>query len=327
MSVPRIALFSALAAALLISAPAPAQAPAPVQVRLELSEDFFYADQPLWVRITVRNDGLESVKNPVGADLFKGFQVQAHGASPSKASGKPSAAEPTRPAEMAPQSFYGAVVDLGEIFPDLRKPGTYRIHWKNNGLLSEQLTVQVIPRFDPTKEYEAEIRTDAGAIRLELLASEAPVTVKAFVDMANAGFYDGLQIHEIRPDSLIAGGNAGFAQDARPRRPVIYPAEFTNLPLVAGSVVMKPVGASPASNGSEFIILLRPLQGMAGQVTGFAHVVQGLDIAQAISRRPSSGQTTRPFFKPTPEITIRNIWITEKAAETSPGSESGSGGR
>jgi len=308
----RIALAVGLVTVCLAAIPVPAQSAPPVSVRVELSQKFFYMGEPLWVRITVRNDGTDPIDNPVRSDLFKGFEVQVPGSKPLESRGKPDVLEPGRPKTLAPRAFYGTVVDLAQIYPQLHQVGTYQIHWSGNGLLSDRLTVKVIPKFDPEKQYVAEISTNLGRIKIDLFPEAAPIAVKAFVDMANSGFYDALQFHEVRPDVLISGGNVAFGAP-RERHPFNCPAEFSKVPLLAGTVVMKPVGAAPPSNGSEFIILLRPQQGLAGQATAIGQVVQGLEIARAISNRPSSGQKSRPFFKPLQEITIRNIGITERS--------------
>jgi peptidylprolyl isomerase len=300
------ALFLCLAAAL------PATAQQPVSVHIELGQHFYYEDGSLQVRISVRNNGDTAVPNPIEGKLFKSFQVRSADGSEVKASGKPDTKEPSRPAELAPLSFYGATVDLTRIFPELNEVGTYTINWSANGLLSERLTVKIIPAFDSSKAYEATVRTNHGAIVLNFFPEHSPIAVKAFFDMTNAGFYNGLQFHEVRPDTLIVGGSAVFAQSGA--KPFIYPAESSALPLVAGTVAMKPAGASPPANGSEFMILLRPQQGWAGQLTVLGNVVSGLDVVRTISRLPNSGQVERPFFRPKEAVTIESVTIREKGA-------------
>ncbi len=270
-------------------------------MHLDLNQEFFYEGDPMWVRITVQNDADRSQTNPVSGPLYKGFKVRAVGGNEIPASGKATADEPERPKELVPRSFYGAVIDLSALYPKLREAGTYQIHWAGEGLLSEQLTVNVIPKYDPEATYKSIIDTDFGAIEVTFFQDQAPIATKAFIDMANAGFYDGLQFTELRKDTYVVGGAP------RNRKPFIYPAEQSTLPLVAGTVVMKPVGASPPANGSEFIILLRPQPALSGQVTVLGQVVKGLDVVQKISEQPNSGQAVRPFFKPLKDIGIRGI--------------------
>ena len=48
---------------------------------------------------------------------------------------------------------------------------------------------------------------DYGDITLELDGDTAPITVQNFMDLANAGFYDGLTFHRIMDGFMIQGGD------------------------------------------------------------------------------------------------------------------------
>lgn len=306
-----LCLLPALVISALGAAPAPAQEVSqPVSVRLELNQEFFYAGDPLFVRISVRNEGPRSVPNPVKQELFKKFKIRRVGGGELAARSDAAVQDPARPGELAPRSFYGAVVDLAEIYPDLQQPGSFTIHWSGHGLLSDQLTVRLIPRYDPSSRYRAVIVTSEGSIEFTFFPEQAPVAVKAFIDMARAGLYDGLLIHEVHGDTLIMGGNPQLVDP--PRKPFVYAAEISGLPLVAGTVALKPVSAAPLANASEFMILLGPQQRLAGQITVVGQVIRGLDVAQRISRLPNSGQSARPFFKPLRDVEIQNIQIIQE---------------
>ena len=300
----------ALLAGLAIPGPTRAQELPDIEVRLELLQDYVYEGDPVHARVTVRNNGPDNVPNPVKLPLLEGVRVAALGSRPLRPSDEGKPAEPERPDRLSGGEFYGAVVDLSELYPELHTVGTFSILWSADGLSSERRSVRILPRFDPSKYYRADIATNAGSFSLELLSEEAPIAVKAFIDMANMGFYDGLEIHEVRPDLLVAAGNPAVG-DRRARDPFSYPAETTATPLLIGTVVMKPTGAAPPANGSEFIVLLEPQPSWLGQVTAFAVVSDGIEVVQAMSRRQSSGSTQPPFFRPTPEITIRNVQVTE----------------
>lgn len=53
---------------------------------------------------------------------------------------------------------------------------------------------------------EASIDTTHGAIRLDLHADLAPVTVANFVNLVRRGFYDGLMFHRVIDRFMIQGG-------------------------------------------------------------------------------------------------------------------------
>ena len=280
-----------------------------VAVRLELSQRFYYEGDALDVRITVFNRGDKKVENPIKSALFDGFYVRQDGEVIER-TGETTAEEPPRVAKLAPDSFYGAVVNLVDLYPRLGETGTYEIYWSANRIVSEMLVVTILPRFDPTKEYRGEIETDEGSIVLDLFGKQSPIAVKSFIDLANAGFYDDLQISEVRSDEYVVGGDPRFASE--PRQPIQFPAEQSSLPLVAGTVVMRPVRAAPPANGSTFVIMLRPQPTWTGQVTVLGQVVDGLDVVQRLSRVPSSMRNSQPNFKPLREVKIKRVTIREK---------------
>jgi len=181
---------------------------------------------------------------------------------------------------------------------------------------SNLLVVTILPRFDPAKDYRGRIETDHGTIVLDLYGKQAPVAVKSFIDLANAGYYDGLSFSEIRSDNFIIGGDPRFASPPRP--PFEFPAEPSTVPLVAGTVVLRPARAAPPANGSTFMITLRPQPTWSGQVTVLGQVIDGLGIVQKISRFPSSMRNSQPNFKPLSDVLIKKVTIEEKPSGGSP---------
>lgn len=313
-------LARAVAAGLLLAPGIATRAQPPhagVKAVLELSQPFYYAGDPFAVKLTIGNDGNREVPNPVKTSLFASFEVKTAEGTPLEAQGKPAAAEPERPSKLPPGSHYGAIVDLTEIFPDLKKPGRYEIRWTADGISSNAILVQLLPRYDPAKSYRARVETDEGSFVIDFFRDTAPIATKAFVDLANAGFYDGLLFYEVRPDWFVASGDPGG--DGTGSAPFRYPAELTPaVPVVAGTVVLRPVSAAPPANSSQFMIMLKPQPEMKGQLTVLGQVVEGLETVQRISRLPSTQQAERPYYKPLKDVRIRKIAIFEK--------EAGSGG-
>ncbi len=279
-----------------------------VAVRLELSQQFYYEGDALDLRITIYNPHDKKVTNPIETPLFAGFKVRSGGEILAGA-GQASAEEPSRPGKLAPDSFYGAVVNMVELYPQLAAAGSYQIFWNADGILSDMIVVTIIPRYDPAKKYVGEVETDQGTIVIDLFGKSSPIAVKSFVDLAQAGFYDGLRFHEVRADNYIVGGDPRSGDRQQPS--IQYPAELSTLPLVAGTVVMRPVRAAPPANGSTFVIMLRPQPGWNGQVTPLGQVVRGLDVVQQLSRAPSTGLNSKPNFKPLKELEIKKVTIRE----------------
>ncbi|HAO55707.1 MAG TPA: peptidylprolyl isomerase, partial [Gammaproteobacteria bacterium] len=50
------------------------------------------------------------------------------------------------------------------------------------------------------------ILTSKGNIHLRLFPKEAPVTCANFLNLAQRGYYDGLQFHRVIPDFMVQGG-------------------------------------------------------------------------------------------------------------------------
>ncbi len=51
------------------------------------------------------------------------------------------------------------------------------------------------------------LETVKGTIKFELKETEAPITTKNFIDLANKGFYNGLTFHRVEPGFVIQGGD------------------------------------------------------------------------------------------------------------------------
>ncbi len=291
----------------------PGKAPAKegtVKAMLELSHSLYYSGDPLELRVSIGNEGDAEVQNPVKTPLPAGLEVRATGGALLKRAAKPEAGEPSRPERLAPKYAYSAVIDLTKVFPELGSPGQYEIRWAADGVSSPTLVVRLIPKYDPSKEYRARVETDEGVFALEFFSKSAPLATKAFIDMANAGFYDGLSFHEVHPDQFVVGGDP--QGDGAGMPPIRYPADPSNVPVVAGTVLMKPLSPSPPTNGSQFIVMLRAEPAWSGQATVLGQVVDGLEVLQRISRLPSTQQTARPFFKPIKDVRIRKMTVVEK---------------
>lgn len=307
-----VAISSAIVLALAMPLGRAAETP-PSDVRALLearNRQFFYVGDPFPVRISIENGGSSIVDNPIKSGLLKSFEVRRADGTEVKATGKADVPEPLRPEKLSPQAGYYVFADLTKMFPEMLKPGQYSVQWSAQGVTSEAIVVRMIPKYDPSKDYEARVDTEQGTFTIDLLGKTSPVAVKAFVDMSNAGFYDGLTFHKIVPDAFIEGGDP--AGDGSGAPPFLYVAELGNVPVVAGSVLMRPAGASPPSNGSQFLITLRPEPSWTGQSTVVGQVVGGLDVVSKISKLPSSQQSTKPNFKPLAEVRIRKITVAEK---------------
>ena len=60
---------------------------------------------------------------------------------------------------------------------------------------------------DPVKDVRVVIHTDKGDIAATLFATQTPITVANFLDLAQHKFYDGLKFHRVIADFMIQGGD------------------------------------------------------------------------------------------------------------------------
>ncbi|MDX1388527.1 MAG: peptidylprolyl isomerase [Acidobacteriota bacterium] len=280
---------------------------------IELNQRVYYAGEPFNVRVSIGNGGEETIDNPVKTPLFKGFKVRPVGGDLIAPTGTPTESDPQRPAKLGGRGFYGGVVDLTTVYPELMSNGHFEIEWSEAGVESNTLSVKIIPRFDVSADYRAIVDTDQGKFVIDFFGDVSPIAVKNFVDLSRAKFYDGLIFHEVRRDHYIVGGDptatgsgtAGYS----------YPAEMSATPAVAGTVLMKPVGPTPPANSSQFVILLRPEPAWVGQFTVVGQVVEGLDIIRKISQAPVAGAASgqRQAHRPRTDLHLKSITIEEKA--------------
>ena len=141
--------------------------------------------------------------------------------------------------------------------------------------------------------FEAEIVTSNGAIRMELLAEEAPMTVENFRALAARRFFDGLLIHRVVPDFVVQTGDPrgdGSGGPGHAIRDEINVARYAR-----GSVGMALSG--PDTGGSLWFVALSPQRHLDGGYAVFGRVLEGIEVLDRIEqddRLVSMRVTSRP---------------------------------
>ncbi len=141
--------------------------------------------------------------------------------------------------------------------------------------------------------FEAEIVTSRGAIRMELLAEEAPMTVESFRALAARRFFDGLLIHRVVPDFVVQTGDPRGDGNGGPGHAI--PDEINAVRYARGSVGMALSG--PDTGGSQWFIALSPQRHLDGGYTVFGRVLEGVEVLDRIEqndRLVSVRVTSRP---------------------------------
>lgn len=100
---------------------------------------------------------------------------------------------------------------------------------------------------------QVELKTNMGAIVLELYPDRAPATVKNFMQYVNDGHYNGTVFHRVIPKFMIQGG--GFTPDfkQKPTRQPIRNEADNGIKNTAGTVAMART-SDPHSATAQFFI-------------------------------------------------------------------------
>ncbi len=131
---------------------------------------------------------------------------------------------------------------------------------------------------------KAKIKTNLGTIEVKFYNSESPRTVNNFMNLAQAGFYNGVKFHRIIKDFMIQAGdpltkesNTMLYGTGGPG--YTFEDEINNHKLVAGSFAMANAGKN--TNGSQFfIVTAEATPWLDGNHTNFGQVVSGMDVVK-----------------------------------------------
>ena len=133
----------------------------------------------------------------------------------------------------------------------------------------------LFPKYSP----HAFLETRLGTIEIELNVVDAPVTSHTFIELARAGFYNGVRVHRLVPTFVIQAGDPRGDGEGSPGYTIRD--EFSAIPFVRGTVGMATAGRDTA--GSQFFIALSPQPHLDGKYTVFGRVVNGFEVLDRIS--------------------------------------------
>lgn len=130
------------------------------------------------------------------------------------------------------------------------------------------------------QELVAVIETNKGAIRLNLFAEKAPMTVANFVNLAVRGYYDGLTFHRVIADFMIQGGCPNG--DGRGGPGYKFQDEIVAEYRHDRPGILSMANAGPGTNGSQFFITHVPTSWLDGKHTVFG-AVTGADDQKVVN--------------------------------------------
>jgi cyclophilin family peptidyl-prolyl cis-trans isomerase len=136
---------------------------------------------------------------------------------------------------------------------------------------------------DLTKSYSARFKTERGEIACELFATDAPLTVENFVNLARAGFYDGTTFHRVIAGFMAQGGDPTGTGSGGPG--YSFRDELSVKRRHDGPGVLSMANAGPNTNGSQFFLTFGPTPHLDGRHTVFGRVTAGMDVLRSIRER------------------------------------------
>jgi cyclophilin family peptidyl-prolyl cis-trans isomerase len=157
----------------------------------------------------------------------------------------------------------------------------------------------------------ANIKTNMGTIRFELLEEDAPKTTENFRLLAERSYYDGIIFHRVIKGFMIQGGDplgqgyggesawGGKFNDEINRSSPLYQGSYK-----AGTVAM--ANSGPNTNGSQFFIMHTDYP-LPPSYTKFGQVIEGQDVVNAIATTQTGAND-----KPVSPVTMEKVTIEEQ---------------
>ena len=165
----------------------------------------------------------------------------------------------------------------------------------------------------------AVMTTTKGRIVVKLLPKAAPKTVANFVELATGKkswtdpsngqpaqrpIYDGTLFHRVIPDFMIQGGDPLGTGRGGPGYQ--FEDEFSPSASFSRPGLLAMANSGPNTNGSQFFITVAATPWLNNRHTIFGEVVEGQEVADAISKVARSQDS---FDKPLTPVVIQKIEI------------------
>ncbi len=156
----------------------------------------------------------------------------------------------------------------------------------------------------------AEIKTNHGTIKFELLEQDAPKAAENFRLLAEKGYYDGVVFHRVIKGFMIQGGDptgtgrgGESAWGGRFADEIKTGSEVYKRGYKAGTVAMANAGQN--TNGSQFFIMHVDYP-LPPNYTIFGRVTEGQDVVNAIATSPTASGD-----RPKSEVKMEKVTIHE----------------
>jgi len=156
-------------------------------------------------------------------------------------------------------------------------------------------------------DYEIELDTNQGTIRLSLDPSAAPGHCRNMIGLAKIGYYDGVTFHRVIKGFMIQGGCPLGTGTGGPGYTIA--AEFNSTPHEPGVLSMART-SDPNSAGSQFFICLERVPHLDRQYTAFGRTADAGSLAVV---RKIGDVKTDASDRPHAEVKINAARVVEKS--------------
>ena len=124
------------------------------------------------------------------------------------------------------------------------------------------------------------LHTDKGDIEATLFASQTPMTVANYLNLAKKDYYNDIKFHRVIANFMIQGGDPTGSGSGGPGYKFADEIDRSLKHDKAGIFSM--ANAGPNTNGSQFFITHLPTPHLDGRHTVFGEVTKGQDVVNAI---------------------------------------------
>lgn len=130
------------------------------------------------------------------------------------------------------------------------------------------------------RKVSAVVTTTRGSFTMELLPSDAPLTVDNFVQLAQRNYYRGITIHRVVPNFVIQDGDPRGDGNGGPGYQIR--CEINQVPYDRATLGMALSGKD--TGGSQWFVTHAPQPHLDGGYTVFGRVIAGMEVVDKIER-------------------------------------------
>ncbi len=143
---------------------------------------------------------------------------------------------------------------------------------------------------DPANRLTLEL-SNGGSVVIQMRPDLAPHHVERVQALVRRGFYNGVGFHRVIPGFMAQGGDPKGSGQGGSELPDLK-AEFTNMPVLRGTVAAARTNQPDTAN-SQFFIMFAPNMAIEGDYTVWGRVIAGMDAVDRIAvGEPPAAPTT-----------------------------------